>query len=1039
MTSIIIDYLEISNTFKDKYGNKTILLYQVGSFFEIYSFFISKNNQISNITNIEDVSSICNLNIARKQAYVGENCDVNADVLPFPKDKKLIPIWIKNTPKCEIAMAGFRDYSLDKFVNIITDAGYTAVVFVQDKDITGKIISRKLDAIHSPGTFISESSNNILSNNVLSIWVEVIQSKMSDRIVIGCANINIFTGHSSIFEYETSFHMNPTTFDDLEKFVSEFTPNEVLIIHNFKSDEIFKLFFQFTGINGNIPIHVVNTVIENKPKERDNIDNSIYNEKLLMALNCTKQTYINQIILSFFELDCNTAIEFNRNVIATQAFCYLLNFIKEHNPDLVRKISIPSFTNTSTKLILANHTLRQLNIIDDNNMNSKSSGHLSSVLAFLNRCSTSMGKRTFKYQLLNPTFDTTVLNGDYDITEHILSKDDSYISSIRKTLSQVRDIDKINRQIVLNKLNPSTLYSLYKTIQITRDIYKTYISDDSLLCKYINDKCRNIPFEQLDLISTNFIEFIDSKFNIDNCQYLNSTMVLDKNIIQYSVSPELDSLLDKEIQINCDIKTIQTFFNNLIKSNEKPSNKEQEYIKIHETDKSGISFQITKKRSNLLKVIISSLKTETIILSDCIKINVKDIQLIGVGSNEQLIIPFLTYSSQILLETQKKISNIISTIYFETIQLVENQWYSKLEHISQFVSFFDVIINKAHIARQYKYCKPIISSEQNKSFVNCSGLRHVLIEHIQTNELYVSNDIILGQENNKQDGVVLFAVNSSGKTSLIRSLGISIILAQSGCYCPADSFIFKPYKSIFCQIEKNDNLFKNMSTFQAEMSCLRVILKNANENSIILGDELANSTEIQSGISIMVATLIELHESKCSFIIASHFNQINDYEEVNLLTRLKMKHMSIEYDVANDNLVFNRKLQDGIGMTNYGLSVARSLYMPTTFMDKAYYLRNKYFPTNKGDLSLETTRYNSDKIKTLCELCNKTIGSEIHHMLPQCDADKNGFIGHIDKNHKANLMSMCTKCHDETHKRKIVKIVRRKTTNGYQLHTEIGT
>jgi DNA mismatch repair protein MutS len=246
--------------------------------------------------------------------------------------------------------------------------------------------------------------------------------------------------------------------------------------------------------------------------------------------------------------------------------------------------------------------------------------------------------------------------------------------------------------------------------------------------------------------------------------------------------------------------------------------------------------------------------------------------------------------------------------------------------------------------------------------------------------------------------------------------------------------MFKPYKSIFCQIEKNDNLFKNMSTFQAEMSCLRVILKHADENSIILGDELANSTEIQSGISIMVATLIELHESKCSFIIASHFNQIDDYEEVALLTRLKMKHMSIDYDVANDNLIFNRKLQDGIGMTNYGLSVARSLYMPSTFMDKAYYLRNKYFPINKGDLSLETTRYNSDKIKSLCELCKK-----IHHMQQQCDADKNGFIGHIDKNHTANLMSICSKCHDETHKKKVVRIIRRKTTNGYQLHTEIGT
>ena len=86
--SIIIDYLEVSSTYQEKYGSKTVILYQVGSFFEIYSFFISKTNEISNITEIENVSSICNLNIAKKQAYVGENLDVNSIVLPFPKNKK---------------------------------------------------------------------------------------------------------------------------------------------------------------------------------------------------------------------------------------------------------------------------------------------------------------------------------------------------------------------------------------------------------------------------------------------------------------------------------------------------------------------------------------------------------------------------------------------------------------------------------------------------------------------------------------------------------------------------------------------------------------------------------------------------------------------------------------------------------------------------------------------------------------------------------------------------------------------------------------
>jgi DNA mismatch repair protein MutS len=122
-------------------------------------------------------------------------------------------------------------------------------------------------------------------------------------------------------------------------------------------------------------------------------------------------------------MDYATTIEFNTNIIATQALCYLLNFIQEHNPDLVRKISPPLFTNYSTKLVFANHTLRQLNIIDDNT-HSKSSGHLSSVLNFLNRSSTTMGKRYFRYQLLNPTFDNDTLNNEYEVIDYILHKND---------------------------------------------------------------------------------------------------------------------------------------------------------------------------------------------------------------------------------------------------------------------------------------------------------------------------------------------------------------------------------------------------------------------------------------------------------------------------------------------------------------------------------------------------------------------------------------------------------------------------------------
>ena len=308
--SIVIEYFVITKKYQEQYGKNTILLYQVGSFFEIYSFINTLTNEISDISNIEKVAEICNLNIAHKSSSIGENNEIN-NIEAFPSDENKVKEWLKNLPRSEIVMAGFRDYSLEKYIAILTDAGYTAIVFVQVKD--GKNITRKLDHVYSPGTYISENTN-VLSNNVLSIWFEIVKSsKAADKIIIGCSNVNIFTGKSAIFEYQTELLINPTTFDELEKFISEFNPNELILIYNFH-DELMDTILQYLGINSRIPIHRTNT---------------IKNTKNITAINCTKQTYISQIISTFFGVNSYQSCDFNSNQVATQSFCYLLNFLQQ--------------------------------------------------------------------------------------------------------------------------------------------------------------------------------------------------------------------------------------------------------------------------------------------------------------------------------------------------------------------------------------------------------------------------------------------------------------------------------------------------------------------------------------------------------------------------------------------------------------------------------------------------------------------------------------------------------------------------------------
>ena len=228
---------------------------------------------------------------------------------------------------------------------------------------------------------------------------------------------------------------------------------------------------------------------------------------------------------------------------------------------------------------------------------------------------------------------------------------------------------------------------------------------------------------------------------------------------------------------------------------------------------------------------------------------------------------------------------------------------------------FDVILNKMYISVKYKYSKPQIDNNSEVSYFDAKGLRHCLIEKIQQDETYVDNDIYLGR--GVQKGVLLYGTNSVGKTSLIRSIGIAVIMAQAGMYVPCSSFLYKPYNSIFSRILGNDNLFKGLSTFTVEMSELRTILNMADQNSLILGDELCSGTETESALSIFVAGLMHLRKINCSYIFATHFHEIVNYSEVKEIDTLCLKHLQVLYDKEKDCLVFDRKLKDGSGQGMY--------------------------------------------------------------------------------------------------------------------------
>jgi len=417
--ALVKEYFDLTKKYMDEYGENTILLMQVGSFFEVYGKRIRDTDEY-NGSRILEFSKICDFNITEKNVSLGKE---------------------------QVYMAGFKDVAIDKHLKKIQAAGFTAVVYTQDEQ--AKNTTRSLVGIFSPGTYFSLESDKI-TNNTCCVWVDFVENKSGiikgKHVVVGVSNIDIYTGKTSMFQFKETYINNPTTYDELERFISIYNPSEVIFISNLPRDEIGKV-IKYVNIQAKI-VHTIPLVSDAE------------NNKVKNALRCEKQVYQKEILERFYKnIDYSVFMQnFYENHIASQSFCYLLDFIYQHNPHLVHKISEPFFENYSDRLVLANHSLKQLNIIDDNNYN----GKYSSVLKMLNLCITSMGKRQFAQQFLNPTMNETFLNQEYDITEYMLVQKGKY-DFLKNKLTDLKDISKWTRQIYMKKISPKLVYQIYKS------------------------------------------------------------------------------------------------------------------------------------------------------------------------------------------------------------------------------------------------------------------------------------------------------------------------------------------------------------------------------------------------------------------------------------------------------------------------------------------------------------------------------------------------------------------------------------------------
>jgi DNA mismatch repair ATPase MutS len=329
------------------------------------------------------------------------------------------------------------------------------------------------------------------------------------------------------------------------------------------------------------------------------------------------------------------------------------------------------------------------------------------------------------------------------------------------------------------------------------------------------------------------------------------------------------------------------------------------------------------------------------------------------------------------------------------------------------IAQIDVAVGAALNAQKYALIRPSIVETKAENFLQMTQLRHLLVE--SQNIVYVPNDIVMGDrdyldlpypetvmlDSKVHDGanirgVLLYGINSSGKSSLMKSIGIAVTLAQSGFFVPAKAMKFSLFDGVYTRIQSRDNVAKSLSTFGVEMLELNTIFSRATNRSLVLGDEISHGTETLSAVAIVASTIMELNKKGCLFLMTTHLHQLSMVSELSRLREVVHLHLSVRYDDEYDRLIYDRLLKSGRGSSVYGLEFAESLHMNPHFLQNAKRLREslakEYDVLELGNQKEYIKRYR-EVVASECVICGALVrnpqkvlvSKEHHHLIPLCE------------------------------------------------------
>ena len=885
----------------------------------------------------------------------------------------------KDTPNYHY-MAGWPTHSNDKYVDILLNNNYTVVIVEQfDNEMGGNAKKdRKVTDILSPTTTITNVAD-YKSKFLMSIYFYKFKNRKTKKqqLNFSLSVIDLSIGKS--FLYEDVNKDEKLLFDNIYRIILKFNPEEIIIF----GDDI-----DFNLIKNNINFN--DKLLHNKINEyNQDILNINYQTELL------KRVYKNIGMLTPIEY-----IGLERNPDLLISFINLIEFAYSHNERIIENLYKPEIIENNSQLVLGFNLVKKLDVISNDN------SKYSCLLNILNNSSTNIGKRYFKNRLLNPYNSSNNINDSYENNSLMLlkSEDDKYIYEIlRDELKDICDLERLIKRMFLLKLQPSEFINIFNSVKKFQEIIKKLSKFEEI----------DINFNKFN--KTNYLvdlkkltKFISDNLNLEKINSYNLNNI-DGHIFKKGVFKDIDELQDAlDNNINS-FKQKADELNNIDKDF-------NGFFKVDNNDNFGYFLCITNNRFNIFK--------RNSEYKDLDKITTKKVS--ASSSTLRLWFPEFSKINQSIEKLKTQILEKCIETYKKFCEDLFKNYETLLNTIVSDIEIIDYATTNAYNSVLYKYCRPIIKDNDSKSYLNLKQVRHPIIEIINEDIKYIANDIKLG---NEQDGILLYGMNSAGKSSLMKSIGLSIIMAQAGMFVPCTKMEYYPYNKLYSRIPGGDNIFKGQSTFVGEISEIRNILKCADDKTLIIGDELCSGTETNSAIAIVSAGILDLIKKQSSFIFATHLHELADMNRIKEIENLSIKHLSVKYNNSKNVLVFDRKLKDGPGDSIYGLEVCRSLDLDNDFLKLANEIRQEVLGIEKL-IKFKKSKYNANLIVDKCNICKNEDATETHHIHFQKDADDNGFIEHYHKNKKFNLVGLCEKCHDRIHNGEIEIGQATMTSNG---------